>query len=318
MAICEYIYCRAPHSDGLAECPVCGHPADRRRLSSPESLAGAEIDGLPSAVIDMHQIVPAFDGVLALQELAERRFGIYKILLQSAPPQARSLSGDGPLLELQRAHPGRYWASFFLDPRHPAAIAGLERLPDLGVRVVKLLPPAGFQPDDPAFDPFWETMQRLGLVAMVHTGFITARHKKEEAKAGAFMSSRFANPLYFDQPARKFPELQIILCHLGGALWYEEAAQMVTQHSNVWADVSGFGLFALRRLLTLGATVDWQKVFWGNDSPPFAYPFNLRLHLAALRDAGAEHLVPGLFHDHARRFAEQHLGLPERAPSSSA
>ena len=121
------------------------------------------------------------------------------------------------------------------------------------------------------------------------------------------MSSRYANPLYFDLTARKFPRLSVILCHLGGAIWHEEAAQMVTQHDNVWADVSGFGLFALRRLLRAGATVDWTKVFWGNDSPPFAYPFNLRLHLAALRDAEALELAPGLFHDHAQAFAERFL-----------
>ncbi len=318
MPVCEHIYCRSTFGETSAECPVCGHPVDRRRLLSPDELAGAEIDGLPAALIDMHQIIPAVDGILALQEQAVRRFSIRRILLQSAPPQAKSLWGDEPLLGLQQKHPDLYWASSFLDPRHPQAVAALERLPELGVRVVKLLPPAGFQPDDPAFDPFWETMQRLGLVAMVHTGFITARHKQEEAKAGAFLSSRFANPLFFDQPARKFPELQIILCHLGGALWYEEAGQMVTQHENVWGDVSGFGLFALRRLLTVGATVDWRKVFWGNDSAPFAYPFNLRLHLAALRSAGAEDLAPGLLHDHAQSFAERYLGLPEETPASEA
>ena len=82
---------------------------------------------------------------------------------------------------------------------------------------------------------------------------------------------------------------------------------MVTQHDNVYGDVSGFGLFALRRLLRAGATVDWSKVFWGNDSPPFAYPFNLRLHLAALRQAESMDLAPALFYDNGRRFGEQFL-----------
>ncbi|MEM7585955.1 MAG: amidohydrolase family protein, partial [Acidobacteriota bacterium] len=104
------------------------------------------------------------------------------------------------------------------------------------------------------------------------------------------------------------PDLQFILCHLGGAIWHEEAAQMVTQHDNVWADTSGFGLFALRRLLRAGATVDWSKVFWGNDSPPFAYPFNLKLHLAALREYDALDLAPRLFHDNAQNFADRYLG----------
>ena len=29
-----------------------------------------------------------------------------------------------------------------------------------------------------------------------------------------------------------------LLCHLGGAIWHEEAAQMVTQHDNVWGDAN--------------------------------------------------------------------------------
>jgi predicted TIM-barrel fold metal-dependent hydrolase len=150
-------------------------------------------------------------------------------------------------------------------------------------------------------------MQDLALVAMIHTGFITARHKHEEASAGVFLSSTFSDPLFLDQPARKFPRLSFILCHLGGAIWCEAGAQMVSQHDNVWGDLSGFGLFALRRLLSNGAAVDWSKLFWGNDSPPPAYPHNLRLHLAALRRAGAETLAPQLLRENGQRFAERFL-----------
>lgn len=307
MPVCEYIYCRAPFGDEVVACPRCGFPRDRARLQDPAFLAGAEVEGLPPAIIDLHQILPSIEGIEQIQLAVMERFTIEAALLQSVPPQATSLLGNAELLDLARRRPGRFWASQFADPRLPQAAELLERFVADGVKVVKLLPPAGFRPDDPAFDPFWETMERLGLVAMAHTGFITARHKREEARAGAFLSSRFADPLYWDQPARKFPRLIIILCHLGGALWYEQAAQMVTQHDNVWGDVSGFGLFALERLLRLGASPDWTKIFWGNDSPPFAYPMNLRLHRSALREAGAEELAPLLFHDNAKRFSASFL-----------
>jgi predicted TIM-barrel fold metal-dependent hydrolase len=289
-------------------CGVCGFPRDRSKLADLAFLGSVAIDGKPEVLIDMHQILPAVDGVLEMQLAAMRGFGIAKVLLQSAPPQATSLWGNDQLLDLARRHGDKFWASQFVDPRSPKAIAALEAFAAAGAKVVKLLPVAGYRADDPVLDDFWGAMERLGLVAMVHTGFITARHKKEEARAGLFMSSRYANPLYFDLTARKFPDLTVILCHLGGAIWYEEAAQMVTQHDNVFGDVSGFGLFALRRLLQGRATVDWSKVFWGNDSPPFAYPFNLRLHLAALRQAGALELAPALFHDNAQRFGERFLG----------
>lgn len=308
MAVCDYVYCRAAFDDGEEACPRCGYPRDRRRLHDPAFLMSARVDGLPPALLDMHQILPALDGIEELQLAAMDRFAVTSALLQSVPPQASSLLGNEQLLDLARRHGDRFWASQFIDPRMPQAAAAVASFADAGVKVVKLLPPAGFRPDDPAFDPVWETMQSRGLVAMAHTGFITARHKQEEARAGAFMSSRFANPLYWDMPARKFPDLTIILCHLGGAIWHEAGAQMVTQHDNVWGDVSGFGVFALARLLRSGAALDWTKVFWGNDAPAFVYPMNLRLHLAVLRDAGAEALAPGLFHDHGRRFADRFLG----------
>jgi predicted TIM-barrel fold metal-dependent hydrolase len=302
-AVCGYVYCRAVQDAGSDRCPVCGFPRDPQRLREPDFLLSQEVAGLPPALMDMHQILPATEGVAALQLLAMERLGIERALLQSAPDQARSLWGNDKILALARQHPERFWASHFLDPRQPGAAARLAEVAAEGTRVVKLLPPAGFAPDDPAFDGFWAAMQELGLVAMVHTGFITARHKEEEARAGVFLSSRWANPLFLDLPARKFPRLTFILCHLGGGLWYEEAAHMVTHHGNVWGDVSGFGLEALKRLLALRSPVDWGKVFWGNDSPPFAYPFNLRLHLAALREAGAEGLAAALLCDNGRRFA---------------
>ena len=308
MPTCDYTYCRAPMGEDDPTCRVCGFPRDRSRLQDLAFLGSVAVEGKPAAVIDMHQILPAIDGVLEMQLAAMQGFGIERVLLQSAPPQATSLWGNDKLLALARERREKFWASQFVDPRMPGAVDALEAFAEGGARVVKLLPVAGYRGDDPALDEFWGAMERLELVAMIHTGFITARHKQEEAKAGLFMSSRYADPLFFDLPARKFPRLNFILCHLGGAMWFEQGAQMVTQHDNVWGDVSGFGLFALRRLLRVEATVDWTKIFWGNDSPPFAYPFNLRLHLTALRQAGAMELAPGLFHDNAQRFGERFLG----------
>ena len=82
---------------------------------------------------------------------------------------------------------------------------------------------------------------------------------------------------------------------------------MVTEHDNVWGDLSGFGVFALERLLKLGAAIDWTKVFWGNDSVPQAYGVNLRLFMNALRENGREALAPGLLHDNGQRFADQFI-----------
>jgi predicted TIM-barrel fold metal-dependent hydrolase len=305
---CGYVYCRLPLGESTEICPRCGHPRDPQQLRDPAFFVArsAALSGLPGTLLDMHQILPAHPDIERYQLLAMDQLGIRRALLQSAPEQATSLCGNAALAEVVSAHPDRFWASQFTDPRFDHALDDLERFARAGHRVVKLLPVAGWRADDPSFDPFWAALQELGLVAMVHTGFFTARHKEEEAAAGTFMSSTFADPLYFDRPCRQFPELPVILCHTGGALWFEHGAQMVTQHDHVWGDVSGFGLFALQRLLQR-VSVDWSKLFWGNDSPPFAYPLNLRLLLVTLSEAGAEALTTPLLHDNGQRFADRYL-----------
>lgn len=307
MVTCEYIYCRA-ELDGTADaCAACGYPLDKHRLRDPAYVASIEIPGLPQKIIDLHQILPAIDGVLEMQLAMMQHLGISRALIQSAPREAPSLWGNEKLLEVAASHGDKFWISQYIDPRSDNAVDALAGFAAEGVKVIKLLPTVGWAGDDPALNDFWAAMESLDLVAMIHTGFITARHKQEEKQAGVFMSSRFANPLYFDRPARQFPDLQMILCHTGGAMWYEEGAQMVTQHDNLWGDLSGFGHFALRRLLQLKVTVDWNKLFWGNDSPAFAYPMNLRLALQTLRQHQGEHLVEALFHDNAARFATAFL-----------
>jgi predicted TIM-barrel fold metal-dependent hydrolase len=307
--VCEYVYCGATYDADADVCPVCHFPKDAKRARDLGFLASVPLDGLPPRIIDMHQIIPEYPSIADFQLLAMQQFRVERALLQSVPDQAvKSLWGNEKIGALAAQYPDRFWPSFFLDPRTPDAVETLARVAASGMRVIKLLPSAGYAADDPAFDEFWKTMETHGLVAMVHTGFITARHKEEETRAGVFLSSRWADPLYFDLPARKFPRLTVILCHMGGALWAEQAAHMVTQHENVWGDLSATGVFALRKLLALRAPMAWAKVFWGNDSPPNMYAFNLRLHVSALREAGAEHRAPELLHDNATRFAAAFLG----------
>lgn len=264
-------------------------------------------------LIDMHQIVPTLEGIEELQLATMDGYGIERALLQSVPKGVTTLRGNRDLLALQARHPDRFWASAFLDPRHPRARRRLRQYAGLGVRVIKLLPCLGYSPDSWLWRRFWKTLDDLEFVVMIHTGFITARHKKEEQRAGVFMSSKFGQPILFDRLARQYEGVQFILCHLGGTLWYEQAVEMINQHDNVWADVSGSGLLALERVVRQGIAVRWDKLFWGNDDAPWHYPYGLRLlrHHMSSPLLGQE-LTPVL-HDNAERFAASFLD-PDRSP----
>lgn len=302
MRTCAYTYCRHSFDEDASRCPACGSPADGSLPENPEAaIAGMSVRPAPR-IIDMHQIIPNREDMLEAQLRMMDGLGIEKALLQSVPTKVSSLLGNRALLEAGHSHPDRFIVSHFMDPRHPAACRRLRQYRGRGVRVIKLLPCLGYQPDAPRWHRFWRTLEGLGLVAMIHTGFITARHKQEEQRAGVYLNSRYGRPIYFDRLARQYPGIRFILCHMGGAAWVYEAVEMVNQHTNVWGDFSGSGAGALKRVVREGIHLDWSKVFWGNDSSPLAYPVNLNLLMHHLKAGRIEAHASRLLYENAHGF----------------
>jgi predicted TIM-barrel fold metal-dependent hydrolase len=287
-------------------CPRCGHPVDPQKLRDVGFLMESlkHVPRPVPAILDMHQILVRHPMGLAAQIMCMDALNIERAVLQSAPPQATSLLGNEDLALASSAHPGRFVTSWYVDPRSHDALDQLLAARTNGAKLIKLLPVSGYRLDESRFRPFWRRVQELQLALMVHTGFITARHKAEEAKADAFLSSTFGDPLQVDEPARRFPDVLVLLAHSGGAIFHEAGAQMISQHDNVWGDVSGFGLFALQRWLRLGVTVDWSKVVWGNDAPFYHYPCNLRLLMDSLDRADSLALAPDLLYKNGRTLLD--------------
>lgn len=301
---CGFVYCRAWLGAHKRVCEICGYSGGADTEASLAAVASL----FPGAKIDMHQIIRSGPEALARQLAAMDRLGIGRALIQSVPDAAAALIwGNEKLLQLSEAHPDRFWISQHLDPRDSDSEAKLRAWAGRRVRVVKLLPCLGYDPADPRFDAVWALMEKLGMIAFVHTGFITARMKREEKARGIFLSSEFCRPIYWDRIARQFPELQIILCHMGGALWFEEAAVMTYEHDNVWADISGPGLLGLRQALQRGIPVHPRKLFWGNDGSVDQYSLCLRLLHATLRSAGMEGMGERLIYRNALEFSDRFL-----------
>jgi len=96
----------------------------------------------------------------------------------------------------------------------PQAItAHLAELAAAGVLGVKLHPVShSFAPNDPRLHPMYELCADAGLVVLSHSG---------PGPAGAAVSAR---PSDFAPVLRKWPDLRLVLAHLGGASWRETAA----------------------------------------------------------------------------------------------
>jgi uncharacterized protein len=142
----------------------------------------------------------------------------------------------------------------------------------LGLRGIKLLPMyADFKPDDERLDPLWQYASRHALPVLLHTGTTFVAQAPLDCTL----------PRLLDRVAMRFPEVRMILAHLGHP--YEgECVVVIRKHPNVYADLSAlhYRPFQLYHSLMLVQEYGvWDKVLFGTD-----YPFtNVRATLAGLR-----------------------------------
>lgn len=150
-----------------------------------------------------------------------------------------------------------------VDPSSPGAIDELERMSqDLGLVGCKLGPIyQDVDPLGPEFLRVCEALERLRLPMLIHQGTTFAR-------AGSLLQAR---PILLDAIALRFPELRIVIAHMGHP-WFEEAIAVVRRHPHVYADVSAL---VGRRWLLYGALIQAieyrveHKLLFGTDFPFF-------------------------------------------------
>lgn len=168
---------------------------------------------------------------------------------------------DSEVAAYVAAHPDRLTGFLSVDPTQPGWEDELrEGHQDLKLKGVKLLPMyAGFLPNSRELDPFWEYVSKHNLPVLLHTGttFIS--------KAPLACTI----PRLLDDVAIRFPNVKMILAHLGHP--YEgECIVTIRKHANVYADCSAlhYRPFQLYNSLMLVQEYGvWNKVLFGSDYP---------------------------------------------------
>jgi predicted TIM-barrel fold metal-dependent hydrolase len=130
----------------------------------------------------------------------------------------------------------------------------------LGLKGIKLLPMyANFHPDDESLRPLWEYSQQHGLPVLLHTGTTIIAQAPIECTL----------PRHLDPVATRFPEVKIIMAHLGHP--YEgECIAVARKHPNVYADISAlhYRPWQLYNSLMLVQEYGiWDKILFGTDYP---------------------------------------------------
>ena len=157
--------------------------------------------------------------------------------------------------------PKRLIGFLSLDPTQPGWV---DELKDghqrLGLRGIKLMPMyAGFRPDEARLDPLWQYATDYKLPVLLHTGTTFVSQAPLECTL----------PRHIDPVAKRFPEVRIIMAHLGHP--YEgEAIVTARKHPHVYCDISAlhYRPFQLYHSLMLVQEYGvWDKVLFGTDYP---------------------------------------------------
>ncbi|MFP4058160.1 MAG: amidohydrolase family protein [Candidatus Brocadiia bacterium] len=138
--------------------------------------------------------------------------------------------------------------------------------------------------------PVYEKCSELGLAVTFHTGAVA--FTREFAIPHR---TKYAHPLPADDVAFDFPELRIILAHMGGN-WHYEALIVAEKHENVFLDTAYLPFFCERMLpqVTAGQLIERALRVLGAERVLYAYE---GLAPAAVRELdipeGAKRLILG-------------------------
>ena len=151
-----------------------------------------------------------------------------------------------------------------------------------GFKMVKVtIPRTGY--DDPAHFPLWDRACSYGMPVLFHTGVVVTAVEAP----GQGISSWNMHPMRIEPITREFPDLSVIIAHLG-VHWHDAAADLARMRPNVYVDLTGApgGWRARADAVGVDTWLWWprafEKVVFGTDVHYTDMPEALRQDLARL------------------------------------
>jgi uncharacterized protein len=153
-----------------------------------------------------------------------------------------------------------------VDPRRPRAVAIFEEMvKEHGAVGLKVYPPNGYQANDEACFPMYEKAIELDVPVLIHTG-----------------GNIWADPMWVELVARKYPDLRIIMGHVNlqfpfetGLYW--QGLQAARGKRNIWLDICDWQVLGavkdenlpqlMKVIRVFMDTMGNDRVVWGTDLP---------------------------------------------------
>ena len=158
------------------------------------------------------------------------------------------------------ARPDRRIGFMSVNPMRPDVWDEVDRARELGLVGVKLgANYQGYEPHAPEAMAFYAYCEREGLPIVFHQGASPIRQAP----------LRYTFPLVTDEIAIAFPELRIVMAHMGHP-WARETVVTIRKHPHVYADVSSIYLRPWVCYESLLFATEWGaagKLMLGSDFP---------------------------------------------------
>jgi predicted TIM-barrel fold metal-dependent hydrolase len=168
---------------------------------------------------------------------------------------------DQYVADYVKRHPDRLLGFLSLDPTQDGwqreMHVGHQELNLRGIKLMSMY--AGFQPDDSRLDPLWAYATRHALPVLLHTGTTFVSQAPLECTL----------PRHLDRVAIRFPDVRIIMAHLGHP-FEPECVAVIRKHPHVYSDISAlhYRPFQLYHSLMLVQEYGvWNKLLFGSDYP---------------------------------------------------
>ena len=146
-------------------------------------------------------------------------------------------------------------------PRDHDAPSQLKRAVEMGLVGAKVHPPVmRIRLDDPDLEPFWRTAEELRIPISFHTG-VHGWHL------------RHYMPILLDDIAQRHPDLPIIMEHLGGIAFFDQALAVLHNNKNSFVGLTQCSgrdatyRLAPERIALLLDTVGADRIVYGLDHP---------------------------------------------------
>jgi len=188
-------------------------------------------------------------------------FGVDWAYGVTGEPKVRNREQNKYLADYSKEFEGRFIPLAALDPRRPDIIEqATEAIEEWDMKGFKLMPSAGFKPNDPLCFPFYEKCAEWGVPIMFHSG-------------GLEFNWEYSSPNLIASAAEEFPEVKMIMAHAGLESW-EQCRLACAALPNVFMDISirqfDYQINRQRFYQWLRDMIDWTgpwKILFATDAP---------------------------------------------------